>query len=303
GLRDGSAQVTVRQVGGDQGHALLRHAPYLRGAPRHLHRRDGLQRHRALRGGVDDELADLVDARVASVHAAYEHVDFLVTPGVAGGELSAHVRHDAIRDVTDREAQLRRAFLVEDDLDLRVAGLDRGLQVGESAGGGHRRHDPPVDVGERIEVVTRDLDRERAREGHQGGALELVLDARHARQRVPEPGHHGFLFGAAGPGPERHVERARVLAGFHRVRIQPVAGARHGVGEFDRVNVFGRAMRRTHDAVGFDERRAGREAQVHAELALRELRDQLRAQSRHEQHRAAEGEYGDTDDYGAVCEG
>src|SRR5690606_17418190 len=141
GFHGSRAEVSVREVRGDHGDAFLPDAADLRGTARDADGGYRLQRNRSFGGRVDDQPAHVLDAGIPGVDAFHQHVDLLVTPGVARGEFAADVRYDAIRDVPDGKPERSGAFLVEDDLDFRIAEFDRGLDVGEAIRSGKRCDD------------------------------------------------------------------------------------------------------------------------------------------------------------------
>ena len=67
---------------------------------------------------------------------------------------AAHVCNDAISDVANGESQLGRTFLVECNLDFRVAALDRRFDVREAIRGRHRLDDEPADARQAVQVVS-----------------------------------------------------------------------------------------------------------------------------------------------------
>ena len=152
-VSDAGAEVGADDVGGDDRDAFLADAADLRRAARERDVGDRRQRHRPLAARVDDQVADLFDRRRARVDAAHEHVDLLVVEPVARGDFAAHALHDAVGDVANCEAELRRALLVEHDLDLGIAGLDGRAHVAEQRRREHARVHALGGLRQALEVV------------------------------------------------------------------------------------------------------------------------------------------------------
>jgi hypothetical protein len=136
-LEDSSAKIAIAQIGGDYCDALLRDPANLGGAPCDTDFGHGFQRDRSRCRRVDDQLANFIDARFLRVNAANQHIDFLVSPGVAGRQVAPDIRNHKIGDVTYSEPESRGAFLIEYDLNLGVTHFDRRSNVRKASGSGH----------------------------------------------------------------------------------------------------------------------------------------------------------------------
>ena len=157
GFSGGGAQVAVTQVGRDDCDAFLRDSPDFRGSLCDANVGDRCERYGTIGIGIDDEAPDLVNARGERVNAAYKYVDFLVPPGVACCDFAANIRNDAVGNIAYGESEFCGTLLVENNLDLRVAALDRGTYVGESFACRHLLHDDIGNGCEPIQVVARNF--------------------------------------------------------------------------------------------------------------------------------------------------
>ena len=79
-----------------------------------------------------------------------------------------------------------------------------------------------------------------------------------------------------------------MLAGVGGAGVQPVAGAGHRVGHLDALDITGHRLQALDRAIGLGQGRAGLQADVHLELTLGELGDQLAPEPRDQGHGAAE---------------
>ena len=67
-----------------------------------------------------------------SVDTAHQHIDLFITPCVARCQLTADVGDYTVRNVTYGQAEFRGTLLIEDNLNFRVAALNRRLDVSEA---------------------------------------------------------------------------------------------------------------------------------------------------------------------------
>ena len=190
---------------------------------------DGRERHRPLAARIHDQAADLFDRRRARVDAAHEHVDLLVVQPVARRDFAAHALHDAVGDVANCEAELRRALLIEHDLDLGIAGLDGRAHVAEQWRREHARVHALSCLAQALEVVAGNHDFERRRKREQARTAELMLHAGHLLQGVAQLRDRAFLVLARCAVTERDADATGVLAGIDGIRVEAVAGAGDGV--------------------------------------------------------------------------
>ena len=279
------AQVFARRRSGDHCHAFLIRAPNLGRAHCEPHVRDRAQRHRARGAWIHDEVPHVLHRRGARVDTAHEHVDLLVLPAIARGDVAPHVADDAIGDVAHREPELRGALLIEQDLNLRVAAFDGRAHVAKCAARFHARAQGAGG--------TRTAARDRSRRGSTSTGVVSVSNAGRLNSYCT-PGRFAMRSrrvciarsSASGPaGGFRLTSSVPVFSpestGFASRRL-PVPATEYARSRSGSAMAAACAAR-IACVRGF-ERRARGQPQLHRELALRELRDQLRAQARQHHH-------------------
>ena len=153
-----------------------------------------------------------------------------------------------------------------------------------------------------VEFVTRDRHLERRGEVEQRWPAELVLHACERLEPAAQRVDRGLLLVRPGTRLERDGQAPGVLAGVGRAGVEPVAGARDGIGQHDPGQRHRFLLGRGHRPVGLLERSAWREPKVSDELALGQLRYQLRAQARHERRRKQQDARRNRDDAAAVLQ-
>ena len=287
---------------GNHGDAFLVGAADFRRPGREAYFGDRGQRHRPFRAGIHDEVANFFDRRRARIDAAHQHVDLLLLQAVTRRDTAAHVRHYAVGDVAHREAELRGAFLVEEDLDLGMAAFDAGTNVAECSGALHAIANGVGRERQALQVVAREDDFHGGREREQGGAREFVLRAGDARELFAQL-LHGELFAVVIDGRlELHVEIAGVLARVDRIGIQPVASARDRIGAVEIGQLARRVVDVLHLPVGGFQRRTCRQPHLHGEFTLRELRDEFGAEPGKDQRGGGEQAEGGEQHRGTTCQ-
>ena len=150
-------------------------------------------------------------------------------------------------------------------------------------------------LGQRIEIVAANLDFERRGETEKLRPRELHFGIRaigHAGAQAIDFARFDLLAAAVG---ERDRQARDVLARFGRIRIEARAGAGDAVDRFD-AGILGVPRGDFADElVGFSERRARRQRDRHVETALRELRNQIETERRHQRHAEREHERGEAE--------
>ncbi len=107
-----------------------------------------------------------------------------------------------------------------------------------------------ADSSERVQVVARYFDLQRACKGQQGGPAELVLHTGLAGQMRAHGIHHRILGVATGASRHFYAQRTCVVAGVDGVRIETVARTRNRIVEFDAFDTGNDGLRALNGAIG-----------------------------------------------------
>ena len=284
----GIAQIAAHRRRRDHRDALLVGAADFRRSRCEAHFGDRGERHRTIRSGVYHQVAHFLDGSRTCIDAANQHVDLFFLQAVTRGHVTAHVGYHAIRDVAHREPELRGAFLVEQNLDFRMAPFDAGADVLEGAAGFHAcAHRARRDT-EALEIVARENHFDGRGEREQRRPREFVLRAGDAREPCAQLLNGRFFAVLVDGRAQLHIQVAGVFAGIDRVRVQAIASAGHRIGALQIGQRGCRVVNDLYLGVGGLERGARRQAHLHGEFALRELWNQLGPETRQDQRGGGE---------------
>ncbi len=158
-----------------------------------------------------------------------------------------------------------------------MAPFDAGLRVRKTVRFRQARHDLVAGFAQRRQVVALYLDFQWAVETEQFRPRKSRLQAGNTVRVRPEILDDRALTRCSGVWTKRHQHPRDVFATLGRVRVDPVARARHAVGQGNLPVSRGPALKILLDSIGFLKRRAGSGLHGYLEPSLVQLRDQLRA--------------------------
>ena len=141
---------------------------------------------------------------------------------------------------------------------------------------------------DRFQIGTTQFDFQRRGEAEEFGTTEIDLCARVCLHGLTHfRGLRRLQFLAAAIGHD-DADLADVLAAVGRAGIQPRAAATDAVKRTDTFVIGMFFLEFAHQSVGLAQWRARRQLDRHFEAVLRQLRDKVRTQQRHQHHRADE---------------